>query len=258
MASFTVPSPKTSAFLSGAQTRQLLPPQNSVSFRSGPRSGPALQGGFKVRAQISEVAAIEKSANSKPVVEKKADEEIPKAEKTIPDASSISAFMSQAAQLVELVDSRDIVELQLKQNGCEIVIRKKEALQQNVAPAPIIMQQPAIPQAYAQPQLPPPAAAPAPAAAKAVPALPAPSKPASSHPPFKCPMAGTFYRSPAPGAPAFVKVGDKVQKGQVLCIIEAMKLMNEIEADQSGTIVEIVAEDGKPVSVDTPLFVIAP
>nr|GMC50696.1 biotin carboxyl carrier protein of acetyl-CoA carboxylase 2, chloroplastic-like [Ipomoea batatas] len=160
--------------------------------------------------------------------------------------------------MIRLVDSRDIVELQLKQNGCEIVIRKKEALQQNVAPAPIIMQQPAIPQAYAQPQLPPPAAAPAPAAAKAVPALPAPSKPASSHPPFKCPMAGTFYRSPAPGAPAFVKVGDKVQKGQVLCIIEAMKLMNEIEADQSGTIVEIVAEDGKPVSVDTPLFVIAP
>ncbi|XP_019153415.1 PREDICTED: biotin carboxyl carrier protein of acetyl-CoA carboxylase 2, chloroplastic-like [Ipomoea nil] len=263
MASFTVPSPKTSAFLTGsassAQTRQLLPPQNSVSFRSGSRSGPALQGGFKVRAQISEVAAIEKSANSKPVAEKKTDEEIPKTEKTIPDASSISAFMSQAAQLVELVDSRDIVELKLKQNGCEIVIRKKEALQQNVAPAPVVMQQPAFPQAYAQPQLPPPAApAPAAAAAKVVPALPAPSKPASSHPPFKCPMAGTFYRSPAPGAPAFVKVGDKVQKGQVICIIEAMKLMNEIEADQSGTIVEIVAEDGKPVSVDTPLFVIAP
>lgn len=112
--------------------------------------------------------------------------------------------------MLRLVDSRDIVELQLKQNDCEIVIRKKEALQQqHIAPAPVIMQQPAIPQAYAQPQLPPPAApAPAPAAAKAPAALPPPSKPTSSHPPFKCPMAGTFYRSPAPGAPAFVKVHD--------------------------------------------------
>ncbi|RZR88090.1 hypothetical protein BHM03_00015610 [Ensete ventricosum] len=86
----------------------------------------------------------------------------------------------------------------------------------------------------------------------------------SSIPPLKCPMAGTFYRCPAPGEPPFVKVGDKVQKGQVVCIIEAMKLMNEIEdwdnttpgvsylqSDQSGTVVEIIAEDGKPVSVDS-------
>ena len=94
---------------------------------------------------------------------------------------------------------------------------------------------------------------------KAAPALPSPGKAStSSHPPLKCPMAGTFYRSPAPGEPAFVKVGDKVKKGQVICIIEAMKLMNEIEADQSGTIAEVLAEDGKPVSVDMPLFVIVP
>ncbi|XP_019080687.1 biotin carboxyl carrier protein of acetyl-CoA carboxylase 2, chloroplastic isoform X1 [Vitis vinifera] len=88
---------------------------------------------------------------------------------------------------------------------------------------------------------------------------PAPAKTSeSSHPPLKCPMAGTFYRSPGPGEPPFVMVGDKVQKGQVVCIIEAMKLMNEIEADQSGTITEILAEDGKPVSIDRPLLVIAP
>ncbi|XP_034706420.1 biotin carboxyl carrier protein of acetyl-CoA carboxylase 2, chloroplastic-like isoform X1 [Vitis riparia] len=88
---------------------------------------------------------------------------------------------------------------------------------------------------------------------------PAPAKTSeSSHPPLKCPMAGTFYRSPGPGEPPFVMVGDKVQKGQVVCIIEAMKLMNEIEADQSGTMTEILAEDGKPVSIDRPLLVIAP
>ncbi|KAK9141114.1 hypothetical protein Scep_010795 [Stephania cephalantha] len=104
-----------------------------------------------------------------------------------------------------------------------------------------------------------PISSPAPAPTPiATPSLPAAKPAKSSHPPLKSPMAGTFYRSPGPGQPAFVKVGDKVQKGQSLCIIEAMKLMNEIEADQSGKIVEILLEDGKPVSVDTPLFVIEP
>lgn len=205
-----------------------------------------------MNAQLNEVA-IDKSNNSKPVSEESL-EEVSKTEYSIPDASSIQAFMSQAADLVELVDSRDIVELQLKQNDCEILIRKKAAL-----PQPPVMAPPSFPQAFVQQQL-PPASAPAAPEAPAALALPppAPSKPKSSHPPMKCPMAGTFYRSPAPGAPHFVKVGDKVQKGQVVCIIEAMKLMNEIEADQAGTIVDIVAQDGKPVSVDTPLFVIEP
>lgn len=100
------------------------------------------------------------------------------------------------------MDSRDIVELQLKQNNCEILIRKKAALPQ----PPVYMASPSVPQAFVQQQL-PPASAPAPAA-PAVAALPppAPSKPKSSHPPMKCPMAGTFYRSPAPGAAPFVKV----------------------------------------------------
>lgn len=202
-----------------------------------------------MNAQLNEVA-IDKSNNSKSVSEKSL-EEVSKTEYSIPDASSIQAFMSQAADLVELVDSRDIVELQLKQNNCEILIRKKAALPQ----PPVLVAPPSVPQAHVQQQL-PPASAPAPAAPVLPP--PAPSKPKSSHPPMKCPMAGTFYRSPAPGAPPFVKVGDKVQKGQVVCIIEAMKLMNDIEADQAGTVVDILADDGKPISVDAPLFVIEP
>ncbi|XP_062084124.1 biotin carboxyl carrier protein of acetyl-CoA carboxylase, chloroplastic [Humulus lupulus] len=172
---------------------------------------------------------------------------------------SISEFISQVASLVKLVDSRDIVELKLKQLDCEVLIRKKEALPQPPpAPAPVATYQ-ALPPSMAPPA--PSALAPAPAPASSPPPSAAPAAPKStksSLPPLKCPMAGTFYRSPGPGEPPFVKVGDKVQKGQVLCIIEAMKLMNEIEADQSGTIVEVVAEDGKPVSVDTPLFVIQP
>ncbi|KAF3624512.1 Biotin carboxyl carrier protein of acetyl-CoA carboxylase, chloroplastic [Capsicum annuum] len=262
MASFSVPCPKVSVLsvASSSHSSQTHQPHVSVSFRSGPALVPRIQGGsswvqsqvFKVNAKLNEVA-IDQSNNSTPVSEESL-EEVSKTEYSIPDASSIQAFMSQAADLVQLVDSRDIVELQLKQNDCEILIRKKAALPQ----PPVVMAPPSAPQAYVQQQL-PPASAPAPAAPAAL-ALPppAPSKPKSSHPPMKCPMAGTFYRSPAPGAPPFVKVGDKVQKGQLVCIIEAMKLMNEIEADQAGTIVEIIAEDGKPVSVDTPLFVIEP
>nr|KJB66288.1 hypothetical protein B456_010G135200 [Gossypium raimondii] len=173
---------------------------------------------------------------------------------------SIAEFLNQVSSLVKLVDSRDIVELQLKQLDCELVIRKKEALPQPPSAAPVVMMQspsqpPVMPPVPSVPALPPGQASAAPTPA---PSLAASKSAKSSLPPFKCPMAGTFYRSPAPGEPPFVKVGDKVQKGQVLCIIEAMKLMNEIEADQSGTIVEILAEDGKAVSVDMPLFVIEP
>ncbi|XP_019193945.1 PREDICTED: biotin carboxyl carrier protein of acetyl-CoA carboxylase, chloroplastic [Ipomoea nil] len=174
---------------------------------------------------------------------------------------SIAEFLSQVSTLVKLVDSRDIAELKLKQLDCELIIRKKEALQPpSAAPPPHTPPvqshyMPAIQPSALPSSVPAPPPVPGPAQAP----LPQKTKPSeSSLPPLKCPMAGTFYRSPGPSEPPFVKVGDKVQKGQVLCIIEAMKLMNEIEADQSGTIVEILAEDGKPVSVDTPLFVIKP
>lgn len=72
----------------------------------------------------------------------------------------------------------------------------------------------------------------------------------------KSPMVGTFYRAPAPGAPSFVEVGKNVEKGDVLCIIEAMKMMNQIEADKSGKITSILVDDGTPVEFDLPLFVI--
>jgi len=72
------------------------------------------------------------------------------------------------------------------------------------------------------------------------------------------PFVGTFYRSSTPGAPPFVEMGTKVRKGQVLCVVEAMKLMNEIEAEVSGTIVSILKEDGKPVEFGEPLFLIGP
>jgi acetyl-CoA carboxylase biotin carboxyl carrier protein len=95
------------------------------------------------------------------------------------------------------------------------------------------------------------AATPAPAAA------PAPDA-AGSYVPLKAPMIGTFYRSNSPESPAFVQVGDLVEKGQVICIIEAMKLFNEIEAELSGRVVKAMVENASPVEFDQPLFLIEP
>lgn len=94
-----------------------------------------------------------------------------------------------------------------------------------------------------------PVSAPAPAAEAAEPGLP------EGHV-VKSPMVGTFYRAPGPGAKAFVEVGQSVSAGDTLCIIEAMKLMNEIEADQGGTIKAILVENGQPVEYGEPLFII--
>ncbi|AWM32296.1 acetyl-CoA carboxylase biotin carboxyl carrier protein [Hymenobacter nivis] len=103
-------------------------------------------------------------------------------------------------------------------------------------------------------------AAPAPAATAPAGAAPAPAAapaaPAASQTALKAPMIGTFYRSNGPDSPAFVQVGDVVEKGQVICIIEAMKLFNEIEAEQSGRIVKALVENATPVEYDQPLFLI--
>ncbi|XP_011013394.1 PREDICTED: biotin carboxyl carrier protein of acetyl-CoA carboxylase, chloroplastic isoform X1 [Populus euphratica] len=234
---------------------------------------PTRNGTYLVKAQLNEVAvdgssnaAASTLAKSEVTLQESKDAK-PSNEPSPPSLAteeSISEFISQVSSLVKLVDSRDIVELQLKQLDCELLIRKKEALPLPPSHSPVVMMHsPPPPPAPVMPAATPAASAAAPAAASspspsAISPSPSSKSVKSSLPPLKCPMAGTFYRSPAPGEPSFVKVGDKVQKGQVVCIIEAMKLMNEIEADQTGTIVEILAEDGKPVSVDTPLFVIEP
>jgi acetyl-CoA carboxylase biotin carboxyl carrier protein len=85
-------------------------------------------------------------------------------------------------------------------------------------------------------------------------AAPTPAEPAGHT--LKSPMVGTFYRSPSPGAPSFVEVGQTVSKGQTLCIIEAMKLLNEIESDAAGTVKAILVENGQPVEYGQPLFLI--
>jgi len=144
-------------------------------------------------------------------------------------------------KLIELLEESGIDELEIHEGEESVRISRHS-------------QQPAAPQYYA----PPPAAAPAPAAA-AAPAAPAaeaaPAEP-SGHL-VRSPMVGTFYRSPSPAAGSFVEVGQTVKAGDVLCIVEAMKMMNHIEADKSGVVQSILAENGQPVEFDQPLFSIA-
>ncbi len=142
-------------------------------------------------------------------------------------------------KLIDLVQESGIAELEVTEG--EERVRISRVNQGNVQ-----MMMPAPAQAVAAP--------PAASAPVAVPALPAPEK-VEGHI-VKSPMVGTFYRAPSPGAKPFVEVGDKVSPGDTLCIIEAMKLLNEIEADHGGTIKEAYVENGQPVEYGEPLFLI--
>ncbi len=146
-------------------------------------------------------------------------------------------------KLIELLEESDIGELEIKE-GEESVRISRNSGNAAVAPQPFYAQAPAPAQA--------PAAAPA-AASEAEPASEAPAQTGHA---VKSPMVGTFYRSPSPGAASFVEVGKQVKAGDVICIVEAMKMMNQIEADKSGTIEAVLVEDGEPVEFDQPLVTI--
>jgi acetyl-CoA carboxylase biotin carboxyl carrier protein len=148
--------------------------------------------------------------------------------------------------LIDLVAESDIAELEVTEGESKVRIVKSSGIPQNQ----VVMMPPAGVQQYSAA----PAAAPAVAAPAAAAAAPAPA--AETGHVVKSPMVGTFYRSSAPGAPAFVEVGATVKEGDTLCIIEAMKLLNEIDADVSGTVTKILVENGQPVEFGQPLFVI--
>jgi len=143
-------------------------------------------------------------------------------------------------KLIELLESSDIAEIEIKEGEESVRISRGSTS----VPAPIAYQAPA------------PAPAPAPSAAAAPPAA-APAPAAESGHAIKSPMVGTFYRSPSPSSPVFVEVGKHVKAGDVVCIVEAMKMMNQIEADHAGVVEAILVEDGEPVEFDQPLIRIA-
>jgi acetyl-CoA carboxylase biotin carboxyl carrier protein len=146
--------------------------------------------------------------------------------------------------LIDLVQASGIAEIEINEEGDHVRIVNRPAQAAQAAPAII-----EIPQAAPAPAAPVPSAAPA-----APSAAPASSSPSGTQ--VTSPMVGTFYRAPSPGADPFVEVGTQVKKDDTLCIIEAMKLLNEIEAEVSGTVKEILVDNGSPVEFGQPLFVI--
>ena len=145
-------------------------------------------------------------------------------------------------KLIDLVQESGIGEIEITEGEEKVRISRQSA-----PAAPVFMASPSMqPMTFGAPGTGPAAGAEAAAAAAPEP---------KGHT-LKSPMVGTFYRAPSPGAPAFVEIGQSVSKGQTLCIIEAMKLLNEIEADVSGTIKAILVENGQPVEYGQPLFLI--
>jgi acetyl-CoA carboxylase biotin carboxyl carrier protein len=146
-------------------------------------------------------------------------------------------------ELIQLVVESGIAELELQRGEERVRIRRTLERQDVVMPAAMAASRPATLVETAQTAAPQPPASPPPAATEHI---------------VKSPIVGTYYESPKPGDPAFVKVGDAVEPGQVLCIIESMKLMNEIESEIAGTVVAKLMESGRPVEYGEALFAIRP
>jgi acetyl-CoA carboxylase biotin carboxyl carrier protein len=168
--------------------------------------------------------------------------------------------MMKAKEIQELIDfiaksGLDEVNIETEQfkisvkRSASSAFRPVDTLQQPILPvtvpavAPILSQQPVVPATPVAPQ---------------TPATPTPAATENKYVPIKSPMIGTFYRSSNPDSPMFVNIGDDVKKGQTVCIIEAMKLFNEIESEVSGKIVKILVENASPVEYDQPLFLVDP
>ncbi|MEZ4700624.1 MAG: acetyl-CoA carboxylase biotin carboxyl carrier protein [Rhodothermales bacterium] len=175
--------------------------------------------------------------------------------------------LTQIRELLKVVADSGVAEVEIEEEGFRMVVRLTAPTvtlqpQQAAYPMPPMYPYappPAYPPAYAPQAAPPPPPPPAPAAPAAPPAPAPPAEAVVNANDFvvKAPIVGTFYRAPGPDAGPFVNVGDRVNPGDVLCIIEAMKLMNEIECDVAGTIKEILVQNAEPVDFEKPLFLIA-
>jgi acetyl-CoA carboxylase biotin carboxyl carrier protein len=157
----------------------------------------------------------------------------------------------QIQQLIKFVSKTDVNEVTIENKDFKINIKGRSFSNEIV--------QPVIQQSLPSPQIHPPVIVPEPN-----PSVQTPSEPqvtdsdSSNQVTIKSPIIGTFYRKPSPDKDSFVNVGDEISEGQTLCVIEAMKLFNEIESDVSGKIVKILVDDASPVEFDQPLFVIEP
>jgi acetyl-CoA carboxylase biotin carboxyl carrier protein len=158
----------------------------------------------------------------------------------------------QIQELIKMINKSNIGEVTIEEKGFKLTIKQKEEPVQNVIAAPVHS-----PMMTAMPQQMPVAQTAAHGTATADKQKAADAV-ADNLITIKSPMIGTFYRSSAPGKPAFVEIGDDVTAGKVVCIIEAMKLFNEIESEVKGRIVKVLVEDASPVEYDQPLFLVEP
>ena len=157
--------------------------------------------------------------------------------------------IKQIQELVKLINKTSIGEITIEEDGKKVTIKQKNDPVQNIIAAPANYSQPAAA----------PVAAPAPSAPVAAPpAATAPAPKTDNFITIKSPMIGTFYRQAGPGKPVFANVDDVVTPGKVVCIIEAMKLFNEIESEVKGRIVKVLVDDASPVEYDQPLFLVDP
>lgn len=157
--------------------------------------------------------------------------------------------LKEIKELIKLVSEAEVSEVEVEKGDFKIAIKKIEEKTTYVQSAPVLQ----APQAI---QVSVPAAPAAPVATPAAPVAEAPA--AGNLITIKSPMIGTFYKSSSPDKPSFVNVGDEIKVGSVLCIVEAMKLFNEIESEVSGKIVKILVENASPVEYDQPLFLVEP
>jgi len=155
--------------------------------------------------------------------------------------------IKQIQELIKLINKSNIGEVTIEKEDFRITIKQKKDAAPVYAAAP--MMQHSLPQSVPLPPA---------AAATEAPKKPSESPKAENYLTIKSPMIGTFYRQAGPGKPVFASVGDSIEKGQVVCIIEAMKLFNEIESEVSGKIVKVLVEDASPVEFDQPLFLVEP
>jgi len=155
--------------------------------------------------------------------------------------------LKEIQDLIKFVAKSGVSEVELESKGFKIIIKTPSANETVMVQQPTVIHAAPAPVALAAPAAAPVAASPAPAPAET-----------SNLITVKSPMIGTFYRSAGPNKPLFVNVGDEIKAGKALCIIEAMKLFNEIESEVSGTIVKVLVDDATPVEYDQPLFLVQP
>src|SRR5687767_2597748 len=154
--------------------------------------------------------------------------------------------LKELRELIEFLIERDVAEFELERGDVKVKIKRRA----EVPAMPAFLPAPPVTASVVP--------APAPASPEAAPTAAAVAATDESLHTIKSPIMGTFYEAPSPGSPPFVKIGDTVEDGQVLCIIEAMKLMNEIESDVAGEIVKKLAVNAQPVEYGQPLFVVRP